>query len=445
MTETPPDTHNEPPPDGVDLLTFDDEGEEVDDEGEAPRVRTPLGPRSDAPPSDREATDATPPTHDGPPPAGATSGPADTDAEPAIDPEPAFDADADEPVGVADRWRAHRVDGYLKRQERQRIRDEKWSRRYRKRRHRILPRTIIGTVLLLVAVAIGAAFAGTVLYTWYDFRLKETEESVAQFTTEFESRFKEASDQITEQSETAAAEIEERLVPLRELTEESSSTTELATMVAPSVFFVNTLDEDGRAAAGSAFVVGSDANRSYLVTSYAVIKAGVQEPRPAITLTAADREIEAELWQWDEATDLAVLTVEEGDLPVLPWASQELARNPIGTRIYAAGGLGSQGASVSPGLVIDVSAVGIQHTAAVGTAYRGGPVLTGNGEVLAMVSTDYAPLNFDPGAVTFAPNIVAACDGLLDCTGRIPTLADPADDQAQADVPTESGDTGEEE
>jgi S1-C subfamily serine protease len=194
------------------------------------------------------------------------------------------------------------------------------------------------------------------------------------------------------------------------------------------VFFVRTLDEDGRSSAASAFVVGSDSNRSYLVTSYEAVKAATREPGPAITLTATDREIEATLWQWEESTDMAVLTVDDPDLPVLPWASQELARNPIGTRIYAGGGLGSQGASVSPGLVIDVSAVGLQHTAAVGTAYRGGPLLTGNGEVLGMVSVDYAPLNFEPGAVTFAPNIVAACNGLLDCTGRIPTLENTEED-----------------
>lgn len=313
------------------------------------------------------------------------------------------------------------------------MRDEKWSRRYRKRRHRILPRTVIGTVLLLVALAVGAAFAGTVLYTWYDFRLKETQESVERFTTEFESRFQEASAQITRQREEAEASIEERLVPLRELTEESTSTTELAADIAPSVFFVRTLDEDGRSSAGSAFVVGSDSNQSYLVTSYSVVQASTREPGPSITLTAADREIEATLWQWEESTDMAVLTVDDPDLPVLPWASQELARNPIGTRIYAGGGLGSQGASVSPGLVIDVSAVGLQHTAVVGTAYRGGPVLTGNGEVLGMVSTDYAPLNFDPGNLTFAPNIVAACDGLLDCSGRIPTLEEAPDEAAEGE------------
>ena len=358
------------------------------------------------------------------------------------------DAVGGEAAGISGRWRAHRVDGYLKRQERQRVRDEKWSRRYRKRRHRILPRTVIGTVLLLVAVAVGAAFAGTVLYTWYDFRLKETQESVERFTTEFESRFQEASEQINRQREEAAAEIEERLVPLRELTEESTSTTELASELAPSVFFVRTLDEDGRASAGSAFVVGSDSNKSYLVTSYEVVKASTREPGPSITLTAADREIEATLWQWEESTDMAVLTVDEGDLPVLPWVSQDLARNPIGTRIYAGGGLGSQGASVSPGLVIDVSAAGLQHTAAVGTAYRGGPLLTSNGEVLGMLSTDYNPLNFEPGAVTFAPNIAAACSGLLDCSGRIPTLeqtdeAEEAEGGEEGDVegePTEEND-----
>jgi hypothetical protein len=101
---------------------------------------------------------------------------------------------------------------------------------------------------------------------------------------------------------------------------------------------------------------------------------------------------------------------------------------------------------VSPGLVIDVSAAGLQHTAAVGTAYRGGPLLTGSGEVLGMLSTDYNPLNFDPGAVTFAPNIVAACNGLLDCSGRIPTLDESGEgeggDEGEADGEGDAAEEG---
>ena len=440
MPKTPPDTDSEPRIDD-DLLSLDEDFDVAPPEPPRRPARSadplPGDEGTSSAPVGDHLVDGRDPGHDGPDDAVAAGvgGAAGAGA--------GAGAGA---VGLTDRWRSWRVDGYLKRQERQRVRDEKWSRRYRKRRHRILPRTVIGTVLLLVALAVGAAFAGTVLYTWYDFRLKETQESVEQFTTEFESRFQEASAQITRQREEAEASIEERLVPLRELTEESTSTTELAADIAPSVFFVRTLDEDGRSSAGSAFVVGSDSNKSYLVTSYAVVQASTREPGPGITLTASDREIEATLWQWEESTDMAVLTVDDPDLPVLPWASQELARNPIGTRIYAGGGLGSQGASVSPGLVIDVSAVGLQHTAAVGTAYRGGPVLTGNGEVLGMVSTDYAPLNFEPGGLTFAPNIVAACDGLLDCSGRIPTLEDTQDESTEGEgegdeAPAEETDT----
>ena len=438
MPKTPPDTDSEPRIDD-DLLSLDEDFDVAPPEPPRRPARSadplPGDEGTSSAPVGDHLVDGRDPGHDGPDDAVAAGvgGAAGAGAGAGA-------------VGLTDRWRSWRVDGYLKRQERQRVRDEKWSRRYRKRRPRSLPRTVLGTVLLLVALAVGAAFAGTVLYTWDDFRLKETQESVEQFTTEFESRFQEASAQITRQREEAEASIEERLVPLRELTEESTSTTELAADIAPSVFFVRTLDEDGRSSAGSAFVVGSDSNKSYLVTSYAVVQASTREPGPGITLTASDREIEATLWQWEESTDMAVLTVDDPDLPVLPWASQELARNPIGTRIYAGGGLGSQGASVSPGLVIDVSAVGLQHTAAVGTAYRGGPVLTGNGEVLGMVSTDYAPLNFEPGGLTFAPNIVAACDGLLDCSGRIPTLEDTQDESTEGEgegdeAPAEETDT----
>jgi hypothetical protein len=51
----------------------------------------------------------------------------------------------------------------------------------------------------------------------------------------------------------------------------------------------------------------------------------------------------------------------------------------------------------------------------VGTAFRGGPIVNSDGEVVAIASRAYAPQGFDPGAVLFAPTVQLTCDKILHC------------------------------
>ena len=90
---------------------------------------------------------------------------------------------------------------------------------------------------------------------------------------------------------------------------------------------------------------------------------------------------------------------------------------PSGRRVYVGSGLGGSGVSLSPGLVIDQSQAGIQHSAPVGNAWQGGPLLTAEGEVLGIASIAYAPLGFDPGDLTFAVPVEGACERVLTCSG----------------------------
>src|SRR3546814_17601110 len=88
-----------------------------------------------------------------------------------------------------------------------------------------------------------------------------------------------------------------------------------------SVWFVSTLDEAGQPSVGSAFVVFSDTEQSFLLASFATVRANTQEPTPGITLRKRDEELPASLTAWDPANDLALLVVDRPDLPALPWAS----------------------------------------------------------------------------------------------------------------------------
>ncbi|MBK9178047.1 MAG: trypsin-like peptidase domain-containing protein [Acidimicrobiales bacterium] len=282
-------------------------------------------------------------------------------------------------------------------------------------RHRVLPRTVIGITMLLLALAMGAAFSGAVLYAYYDWRLSQNEDEVGDLISGFDQRYETAAAAITAQQDEATARIRTELEPLAALVGEATTISQLAGAISPSVWFVATLDEEGRASVGSAFVVASDSSRSLLLTSYTTIRAATANPGPQVVVRKGDEEIAADVWTWQPERDLALLVVPKPDLPALAWAPDDVMAKALGTRVYAASGLGGVGASLSPGYVIDQSLTGLQHTVAVGTAFQGGPLLNSQGQVLGVASLTFSPLGFPPGSVLFAPPVTTACDAVLSC------------------------------
>ena len=201
------------------------------------------------------------------------------------------------------------------------------------------------------------------------------------------------------------------LEPLQRLGATGDTLAQLVERVAPSTFFVTTLDEAGAPSVGSAFVVFSDAEQSFLLTAHATISAATRSPGPEIRVRQGEEELVAELLTWEEGRDLALLAIPRGDVPRLPWAGG----TTTGERVFSMSGLGGAGGSASQGLVGDVSASGIQHDTPVGMQFRGAPLVNASGEVLGVSSRDYAPLGFPPDDVFFAPAIGDSCIELLVC------------------------------
>ena len=83
-------------------------------------------------------------------------------------------------------------------------------------------------------------------------------------------------------------------------------------------------------------------------------------------------------------------------------------------------GLGGAGAAITQGFVADLSAPALQHTAAVGTQFQGGPLVNSKGEVLAVASRTYAPLGFTTDQVTFAAPVRMSCEKVLKCPNGDP-------------------------
>jgi S1-C subfamily serine protease len=281
-------------------------------------------------------------------------------------------------------------------------------------RQKILPRSVVGIVVLLLAASIGFAFGGTILFAYYQYRLDKVEDRVSEFVNGFEGRREDAIKAIEKEEAAARAEIGKELEPLEQLRASGATLKGLIDKVKDSVYFVETQNDFGQPQVGSAFVVTSDAERSYLVTSLSVVKSATKRPGPAILLRRGDEQVGATLHTWHEERDLALLIVDKGSLPRLKWGP---AGNPpdFGQRVFIVAGIGGAGGSITQGAVADVSAAGIQHDAAVSGPFAGGPLLNSKGEVLGVATPAYAPLGFTSDRITFASPIRAACEKVLKC------------------------------
>ncbi len=279
---------------------------------------------------------------------------------------------------------------------------------------RIVPTTALGLAGLLFCASVASAFTGAVLYAFYEYRLGKTEDRVDAFEAGFEGDVKEALDRIGTERDAAVGQVQTQLEDLERFAASGETLQGLLETTAPSVWFVVTRDEAGQPSVGSAFVVFADAEQSFLLTSYNTVRANTQEPVPGITIRKGDEELPVTLTAWDPPNDLALLTVDRPDLPVLKWAPPD-PPSQVGDRVFVVSGLGASGGSISQGFIADVSANGLQHDSPVGAAFQGGPLLNSAGEVLAVASRAYSPLGFAPEAVFFGVPIRSSCAEVIRC------------------------------
>jgi S1-C subfamily serine protease len=300
----------------------------------------------------------------------------------------------------------------------------------------ILTRSVL--VWMFIFMVAGLAFGASAAFWWSQFNSEVDE--IRGETSAFTQQVQGAASAVDGQRQAALDEIDGALEDARRLSEPAMAPT-LAADAAPSVFLLETRDESGAMEVGSAFVIGNDteAGTSLLLTSLDVVAASTMAPGPEIRLRQGELDLTAELWSWDPATDLALLVVETPDLPALPWASDEVAADALGGSVFTVAGLGGQGATALHGLVADQSMAGMQITAPIGTAYRGGPLLNIDGEVLGVASTALQPLGFDPGEVRFVSPIASACATVVDCGSGAPAAsAEPGGEALPTEETTET-------
>lgn len=282
---------------------------------------------------------------------------------------------------------------------------------------RIMPRTILGMAALLFFMSIASALSGAALFAYYRFELDDTRQRVADVESSISDQV-EASQQVID-AETKEAQdlISDQLAQLEQFTASGQTLDELIEGVKDSVFFVSTLDEAGQPSVGSAFVLFSDSERSFLITSYTTVRAATASPGPGITVRNDGNEIAVDLSTWDERRDLALLVAEES--PNLPPIEVATGDYSTGDRVFAVSGLGAQGGSVVQGVIADVAQNGISHDAPIGVQFQGGPLLNSNGRLIGITSRMFSPSGFIPDTVFFGIPVSEACAQVVQCPERL--------------------------
>jgi hypothetical protein len=281
-------------------------------------------------------------------------------------------------------------------------------------RRRILPRSIIGVAVMILAFAVGAGLSGVVLYSYYQYKLNQTNSRVNTLITGYKEQFTKAQSDLQAAVAAAEANIQEQIKSVQQLQGSPAALATLVDQVAPSVFFVHTLDSSGAPSVGTAFVISSNSTESLLITSYTSVAAATHTPGPPVYVRQGNSDTQVTVRTWDPQYDLALLVLPKGNLKPLTAAPTSPAPLP-GQRVYAVSGLGSAGASLDQATIVDVSSGGLAVDAGIGSAFQGGPLINQSAQVVAVASRTYAPLGFSSNGIWYAPYVEAACNKILSC------------------------------
>ncbi len=190
----------------------------------------------------------------------------------------------------------------------------------------------------------------------------------------------------------------------------------LGDRVAPSIWRVSTLDEAGRPVEASAIVAGSFGGQSYLLTTFAAVRASTRLPGPPLVVRNGGSESTATLWTWQEDKDLALLVIPRAAPPLL-WATE----NPEGKpddRVF----LAAEGAGLAPGKILSSSSTAIQHNISTDDRRQGGALINEKGEVLGMASHEFNPGDVGTDRIFVAVPMRSSCGQVLSCGGGNATV-----------------------
>ena len=284
---------------------------------------------------------------------------------------------------------------------------------------RLLPRTLLGITSMVLALAVGAGLSSVGLYSYYQYRLDQTDRRVNALIHGYRTQFLRAEADLRAAAATGKAQVQAAAAGGLQAGTDPAAQQALVRALSPSLFVVTTQNTSGAPSVATAFVVSSSPTESLLLTSYTAVAAATTSPGPAVYVRPASGSGPSEkvtVRTWDPTHDLAIIVLPVGHLPVLRPAPRRPGPQ-LGQTVFAVSALGGEGGAIASGEIDDVSSAGIANDIPIGLSFQGAPVVDALGAVLGVASRTYAPLGFAPSGVWFAPYVRMACDRVLSCPG----------------------------
>lgn len=165
---------------------------------------------------------------------------------------------------------------------------------------------------------------------------------------------------------------------------------------------------------GSSIAVFSNAQETYLVTTYELV-ARPGSPRPVATVDALlpRGTVEGRVHNYSREHDLALVVVGEGGLQVPDWRAN--TRMDSGDPLYLVSVAGYAGEPVVEGTVREAGPQGVVPSMEVADRQAGGALMDAQGQLVAVASLDYQPVGLS-GSGAYGVPIQTVCDAqLLQC------------------------------
>lgn len=264
--------------------------------------------------------------------------------------------------------------------------------------------------LFVMVALLGAVLIGGLATLYYGQQVGDLQAT----TTRARENLDEVVDDVSQQSKKARRDISRQVNQARD---EFSRDSPIQSPAGAGVYAVSATQPDGEVRVGSAFTVFSDANESYLLTTYSLIATGDGGAVDTVDLFLSSDASTVPVHSFDADRDLAVLIAEGGPLPVLDWRPPD---EPVkrGDAVYAVGIAGPGMPAVVPGRVASNRDLAIVPDVPLNEFLAGGPLVDGAGRIVAISSLEYAPFGEVDGTLVYAPPIRLSCEVLVDCTAQ---------------------------
>lgn len=277
---------------------------------------------------------------------------------------------------------------------------------------RVLPRTLLGIVVSLMLFATGAGVSGAVLFAYYEARVTESENKIAEFATDLDRRVADGVSTLEVVSENAESRLSGVLGPFEDLLQNPDGLPGIVGETSSAIALVETSNEEGKPEFGTATAVGAVGGETIFVTAFNVVSANSAEPAPPITLRKGSETIPASLVGWDVDLGLAVLVATTNSFSLGVFAPLDKLGILTGSPVFSISALNT---AVVPGAVAVVTSDGFRHSGPADSDFRGGPILNGDGEIVGFVNNSYQPSGIPGGNVPWSPTVVQLCKVLLEC------------------------------